>query len=288
MKQLVVLSGKGGTGKTSIVGAFAALADNVALADCDVDAADLHLILDPQVALEHEFLGGLSASNDLEQCSECGRCLELCRFEAISPQFVIDQLACEGCGACADHCPVTSISLTHEIAGRWFESETRFGPLIHARLGIAQENSGKLVSQVKARAVEVCAQRGIETLLVDGPPGIGCPVIASLSGANMLLIISEPSPSGLHDLERVLQLAAHFKLPSAICVNRYDIDERMCEQIEERAVQLGATVVGRVPFDSAITRAQLAARTLPELGESATLEVLRAVYNETMRLLHKE
>ena len=222
MKELVVLSGKGGTGKTSIVGSFAALADKKIMADCDVDAADLHLILNPQTLEENEFWSGQVAEIDESKCTQCGLCSELCRFEAIS-QYKVDTFLCEGCEFCYQVCPADAITMRQNMSGKWYVSKTRYGMLVHAKLGIAQENSGKLVSVVRQKAREIAKERSLEYIITDGPPGIGCPVISSLSGSNKALIVTEPTISGLHDMDRILGLCEHFKIEALVCVNKYDI-----------------------------------------------------------------
>jgi len=209
MKEVVILSGKGGTGKTSIVGSFAAIAKNKVMADCDVDAADLHLLLAPSVKEEKEFRSGQVAVIDEEKCTQCGLCQDVCRFDAIT-DFEVDPISCEGCGFCSHICPVEAISMKESLSGFWFTSNTKYGPLVHARLGIAQENSGKLVALVRQRAKEIAESDGLDYIISDGPPGIGCPVISSLSGANLALLVTEPTLSGIHDLERVLGVCHHF------------------------------------------------------------------------------
>ncbi|MBN2288406.1 MAG: ATP-binding protein [Candidatus Glassbacteria bacterium] len=267
MKELVVISGKGGTGKTSIVASFAALARDKVLADCDVDAADLHLVLNPEVERSEEFKAGKQARVIPDKCAACGRCLELCAFEAVSfdgpgteavaKTCRIDPVACEGCGVCAHFCPAAAIELEEVVAGQWFVSRTRFGPLVHARLGVAEENSGKLVSLVRSQARRLAAEKGLDLVVIDGPPGIGCPVIASITGASLVLVVTEPTLSALHDLERVRQLTGHFGIPTAVCINKYDLNERLSRRIERIAAGLDARVIGKVRYDNAVTRAQL-------------------------------
>ncbi len=256
MREVVVLSGKGGTGKTSVVGAFAALAEQKVLSDCDVDAADLHLLLNPSVKEEHEFWSGKVAVIDRETCTECGLCAEACRFDAIH-DFTVDPIACEGCGLCARICPASAITMKENLAGHWFISETRFGPLVHARLGIAQENSGMLVHLVRRKAKETAEQAGLDLTINDGPPGIGCAVISSLSAASLAFIVTEPSVSGIHDMERVLSVCRHFGVPVQVCINKYDVNEEGTRQIEDYCAGQGIDVVARVPFDTKVTEAQV-------------------------------
>ncbi|MGC8862499.1 MAG: ATP-binding protein, partial [Armatimonadota bacterium] len=241
--ELAVVSGKGGTGKTSLVASFAALAESKVLADCDVDAADLHLVLAPRVIERADFTGGKSARVILENCIGCGKCAEVCRFDAVTfdgppndvvaKTYLIDPLSCEGCGVCAHFCPAQAIEFSPHVSGEYYISETRHGLLVHARLGIAQENSGKLVTLVRREARRVAEERGLDLLIIDGAPGIGCPVIASLAGVDLALIVTEPTVSGMHDLDRVADLAAHFGIPACVCVNKCDINLQMTRRIEK-------------------------------------------------------
>ena len=239
MQEVVVLSGKGGTGKTSIVGSFAALAKSKVLVDCDVDAATLHLLLQPAIREKHEFWSGQVAVIDEEKCTQCGLCQEQCRFAAIK-DFNVDAISCEGCGFCSHICPAEAITMKENMAGHWFISDTRYGSLVHARLGIAQENSGKLVALVRQQARQMAEKKGADYIISDGPPGIGCPVISSLSGANLALLVTEPTLSGIHDLERVLGVCHHFGVPALVCINKYDINEDNTHQIEKLLSQSGS------------------------------------------------
>lgn len=251
MKQLLVISGKGGTGKTTVLGSFAVLAQDKVLADADVDAPNLHLLLQPKTVCEEDYLGVKLAVKDDERCTECGLCEQHCRFGAIT-DLRIDPRRCEGCGVCALVCPVEAISMRDEVTGKIYLSETRHGPLVHARLLAGAEASGKLVTQVRERAKEVAARCGTDLILIDGSPGIGCPVIASLAGVDAALAVTEPTPSGLHDLRRVLQVAAHFGVPAAVCVNKWDINPQLTEEIEQAARGMGTPPLGRIPFDEAV------------------------------------
>jgi MinD superfamily P-loop ATPase len=276
MKEVVVLSGKGGTGKTSIVGSFAVLAKNKVLVDCDVDAADLHLLLQPAIREKHEFWSGQVAFIDREKCTQCGLCQEQCRFAAIR-DFSVDTTACEGCGFCSRICSAEAITMKENMAGHWFISNTRYGPLVHARLGIAQENSGKLVALVRQEARKMAEQEGADYIISDGPPGIGCPVISSLSGANLALLVTEPTLSGIHDLDRVLGVCHHFGVPALVCINKYDINEDNTRQIEKSCLAQGVEVAARIPFDSAVTEAMVAGLPVVEYsqnGVSRQIEVL--------------
>jgi MinD superfamily P-loop ATPase len=278
MKEVVVLSGKGGTGKTSIVGSLAALADDKVLADCDVDAADLHLLLSPSERIRSEFWSGQVAHIDEDQCTECGLCQELCRFNAIK-DFRVDAVSCEGCGFCSHICPVEAITMSERMAGYWFVSDTRYGPLVHARLGIAQENSGKLVAVVRQQAKQIAEERGLDYIISDGPPGIGCPVISSLSGAGLALLVTEPSLSGIHDLERVLGVCYHFGVPAMVCINKYDLNEENARQIEDQCLNQGVKVAGRIPFDNVVTEAIIKGLPIVEYSNgNVTREIERMWY----------
>jgi MinD superfamily P-loop ATPase len=252
MKEVVVLSGKGGTGKTTVVGSFATLAKGKVLTDCDVDAADLHLLLSPSEGQKSEFWSGQVAQINEDKCTQCGLCQELCRFNAIKA-FRVDPISCEGCGFCSLICPVEAISMQENMSGQWFISSTRYGTLVHARLGIAQENSGKLVAVVRQQAKQLAENEGKDLIISDGPPGIGCPVISSLSGASLALLVTEPTLSGMHDLERVLSVCRHFGIPALVCINKYDLNEENAQQIETQCVSQGIDIVGRIPFDNVVT-----------------------------------
>ncbi|MEN8141279.1 MAG: ATP-binding protein [Thermodesulfobacteriota bacterium] len=252
MKEILILSGKGGTGKTSVTGSLAALiTDSKVLADCDVDAADLHLLLAPRVAEEHDFVSGVLPEVAGERCVQCGLCAEQCAYDAITMAGggpLIDPLSCEGCGVCGWFCPEEAITMQDTTCGVWLRSTSKYGPMLHAALHPGEENSGKLVSLVKREARELAEAQGADWLLTDGPPGIGCPVIASLSGADMVLAVTEPSASGLHDLERLLELAAHFKVKTSVCINKWDLNKELSQQIAERCQAQAIPVLARIPF----------------------------------------
>jgi MinD superfamily P-loop ATPase len=263
MKQLTIISGKGGTGKTTITAAFATLARNAVLADCDVDAADLHLILEPDIRHYEIFYGGKVAAIDASRCTQCGICQDICRFDAIHA-FRVDHIACEGCRICTFACPEKAISMQDQLSGHWYISNTRCGPMVHARLGIAEDNSGKLVSVVRQQAKQIAESEHRELVIIDGPPGIGCPVIASITGVDLVLVVTEPTLSGLHDMERVLLTAAHFTIPALVCVNKYDINRENTEKIEARCAALGIAVVGKIPYDRSATAAMLDKKSVVE------------------------
>ena len=279
IREIVIVSGKGGTGKTSLAAAFAALAKNGILCDADVDAADLHLLMQPEVKERTDFMGGSKAVINPDLCTGCGTCRTLCRFDAISDRYEVDPIRCEGCGVCVDFCPEQAIDFPVQRCGEWYISATRFGPMVHARLGIAEENSGRLVSLVRKETRQLAEERGLELILTDGPPGIGCPVIAAIGGATALVIVVEPTVSGIHDMERVVDLAAHFRVPGMVIVNKYDLNVEMAETIEKLAVQRNLVVLGRVPFDPVFTRSMVQGQTLFEYGEETpTRQVVRDIW----------
>ena len=281
MEELIIISGKGGTGKTSLVSAFAALSENKVLCDADVDAADLHLIMAPDVNAHHHFQSGHTAIIDSEKCTQCGTCTELCRFDAISEDFVVDPTACEGCGVCCHFCPENAVEFPLNTCGKWFISETRFGPMVHAALGIAEENSGKLVTMVRQEARKLAEEKGFQLLITDGPPGIGCPVIAAIGGASAVLIVTEPTVSGIHDMQRVVELAAHFKVSAMVSVNKYDLNLKMTENIETYARENGLILAGNIPFDPVFTKAMVQGLTIFEFDAAAeSTKAVRAVWEK--------
>ncbi|MEA3253727.1 MAG: ATP-binding protein [Chloroflexota bacterium] len=277
MKEVVVLSGKGGTGKTSVVASFAALAQNKVLADCDVDAADLHLLLHPRSRRENEFWSGQVAFIDRDKCTECGLCQSLCRFGAIE-NFSVDEVACEGCGFCSHICPVAAIDMKPCMAGQWFISDTNYGALVHARLGIAQENSGKLVTLVRNNARLVAEEQGLDYIISDGPPGIGCPAVASLTGADLALLVTEPTLSGIHDLERVLGVCRYFAIPALVCINKYDLNEENSRRIENYCQVQGIEVVARISFDNAVTEALVRALPVVEYSDNRVAKEIEELW----------
>lgn len=327
MKELVVISGKGGTGKTSIAASLAVLADRCVVADCDVDAADLHLVLAPQIQERHEFLSGHVAIIREEDCTGCGECLGHCRFGAITCRLMttdigsrmhkteytcqvcdycerscsaqidaaieamteaggmarrsvcaIDPLACEGCGVCVRFCPEKAIDFPERLCGEWFVSQTRCGPMIHARLGIAQSNSGKLVSIVRQKAREIAEHYKLDLVIIDGSPGIGCPVIASLTGAGLVLVVTEPTVSGEHDLKRIVGLSRHFGIPLAVCINKWDLNSDVSESIELYCREQSIPVAGRIRYDRIFTHAQVRGRTVVEVGGDSVADEIRELW----------
>ncbi len=286
MKEVVILSGKGGTGKTSIVASFAALARDKVLADCDVDAADLHLLLQPTARRNEEFWSGQVAFIDKEKCTQCGLCQDVCRFGAIK-DYSVDEVSCEGCGLCWRVCPVDAIAMQPCMAGHWFVSDTRHGPLVHARLGIAQENSGKLVTLVRVNARHVAEEQGLDCILSDGPPGIGCPVVASLTGASLALLVTEPTLSGIHDLERVVGLCRYFDIPAMVCINKCDLNGDNSRRIEDYCDAQGIEVAARVPFDNVVTEALVRGLPVVEYSSNEVTQEIANLWQRTRARLDK-
>lgn len=286
MKELVILSGKGGTGKTSLTGAFAALAQNAVFADCDVDAADLHLLLDPQVERCENFFSGYLAVIDEAGCTGCGRCAALCRHDAIAAvdgKYRVRAAGCEGCGVCVRFCPAGVIAFPERRCGEWYVSHTRFGPLVHARLGAAAENSGKLVSLVRREARALAEREGRELVLTDGPPGIGCPVIASVTGADALLAVTEPGVAAIHDLERTVALAKHFGVPVHVAVNRADINPEQTAALVRYAAAETAGFAGQIPWAREFTAAQNEGKSVLEVCTGAIREAITTIWENVWR-----
>jgi MinD superfamily P-loop ATPase len=288
VKQITVLSGKGGTGKTTLVASFAALAKKTVLTDCDVDAPDLHLLLNPQIVQTQEFVGSKVAVIDKEKCIQCGKCKELCRFNAIE-ELSVDPVLCEGCGVCTYICPAKAIKLTERISGYAFISNTKYGPMSHARLNPGEENSGKLVTLVRKNAKRVTENESYRLILNDGPPGIGCPVIASVGGVDMGLVVVEPTLSGFHDMERALGLLNHFKISSLVCINKYDINEENTDRIAEYCASKGVEVVGRIPFDAIVIEAMVAGKTVVEYSpKNRVSQEIEMVWERVLSALNRQ
>ena len=277
VKEITVISGKGGTGKTSLTASFAVLTQHAVLTDCDVDAPDLHMLLKPEILETQEFKASKVAVIDQDTCVQCGKCEEHCRFGAIEKP-VVDPILCEGCGVCVYVCPVAAVELEKRVSGYAFISKTKYGLMSHALLNPGEENSGKLVALVRQNAKMVAEKEKCELIINDGPPGIGCPVIASLGGVDMGLIVTEPTLSGIHDMERALGLLNHFKIPALVCVNKYDINEENTSRIAEFCASNDVEVVGKIPFDPIVTEAMVAGKPIveyaPKSNVSKTIEEL--------------
>ncbi|MHB1294861.1 MAG: ATP-binding protein [Anaerolineae bacterium] len=289
MRQIVVLSGKGGTGKTSLAAALAhrqSLRAPIAMVDADVDASNLELVLSPRVEYEETFIASQKAWIDPAACNGCGACQDACRFDAIAMRrnsgyahtMVADALACEGCAACSYVCPAEAIRMRDAVSGRWFRSETRFGPLLHARLLAGEGNSGKLVTLLRQHAVALATERGIGTILIDGSPGIGCPVISAAIGVDVALLVTEPTASGAHDLERILQTTRHFRVPAMVCINKSDIHPGWRDQIRRFCDAAGVPVAAELPYDEVFVRAMVHARAVTEDPDSSLVPTIDALW----------
>jgi MinD superfamily P-loop ATPase len=262
MKQITIISGKGGTGKTTITAALAAITENKVMADCDVDAADLHLLLNPKILIKEPFMAGKKVEIDHAICTECGYCKEICKFQAIVENYEIDHIACEGCAACYFNCPVKAISLKDNTAGEYYVSDTAYGKMIHAKLNAAEDNSGKLVAKVREEAKKHAKIENADYIIIDGPPGIGCPVNASITGVDLVLIITEPTLSGIHDLERVLELTKHFKVPAKVVINKYDINLENTEHIEAICKKAETDCIEKIPYMEIVVEALVKGKTI--------------------------
>jgi MinD superfamily P-loop ATPase len=287
MKEILVLSGKGGTGKTTISASLAHLAQDCLMADCDVDAPDLHLLLHPQVVEKHKFVSGVKAEIMPDECTACGICMELCAFDAINNDnatFRINNLSCEGCGVCAFFCPEQAIRLNDNECGEWYISSTQCGTMVHASLYPGEENSGKLVTMVKRKAAELGAEKRVKWIIVDGPPGIGCLVIASMSGSDIILAVTEPTVSGLHDLERIYELSIHFKTPIVVCINKWDINMDKSKEIEDWCIEHHIDIMGKVGFSEKIVES-LADGTLVTQHTDKAAEEIKALWGNLQQYI---
>lgn len=279
MKKITIISGKGGTGKTSLTASFAAITRNRAIfVDGDVDAANLSLITGPTSSEKFEFRASRVVDINKEKCEDCGLCFDLCRFAAISGDYVVDPISCEGCGFCYHVCPHDAIRMREELSGLWYISQTPYGILVHARLGIAEENSGKLVTTIRTRGEELAVSGNKEYIIIDGPPGIGCPVIASLTGVDAALIVTEPSVSGIHDLERIVEVCRHFDVPTAVCINRYDLDEERSAVIESYCLNENICIAGKIPYDKIFTEAMIQGLPVVEYDNGQLSAKINAVW----------
>ncbi len=294
MKQVVILSGKGGTGKTSVVAAFADLASQdatIVLADADVDAANLELVLAPTKVEQHDFTVSKVAYIDQDVCTACGRCAEVCRFDAILHEedtYQVDPIGCEGCASCFYQCPEQAIEMQECTSGLWFRSDTRFGALFHAHLYAGQENSGKLVTMVRQQANLWGADHAADYVIADGPPGIGCPVIAACAGAHLALLVVEPTVSGIHDLERILATTQHFRVPAAVLVNKYDINVAQADKIAAFCASQDIPLLGRIPFDTVVTEAMVQGQPVTVTSDGAVSQELQQAWQALREILDDE
>ena len=278
MKEIVVISGKGGTGKTSITSSLAILAGkDVILADCDVDAADMHILMRPDFAEKHEFYSGKTAEIIQDECTKCGKCMQVCRFDAISiidGKYIVDPISCEGCEYCARICPVQTIEMKENLSGHWYRSNIRTGTkMIHAKLGIGSDNSGKLVAQVKKEAKKTAETENKNMVLVDGPPGVACPVVSSLSGADYVLLVTEPTVSGVHDLKRVYELAKKFRIKAGCVINKADLNESKTKQITDFLEKENIELLSVIPYDESFSRAMVEGKAVVEIEGSVKKQI---------------
>ena len=289
MKEIVIISGKGGTGKTVVAASIAALAQNKVMGDCDVDASNLYLLLHPEIKERHDFYAGLIPVLDINKCTNCGLCQEACRYAAISTinnQTTIDLISCEGCGLCAQICPVEAIEMQKNRCGEWFVSETHYGPLVHARLGIAEENSGILVTLVRQNALEVAKKNNLDLIVIDGPPGIGCPLVASLTGTNLALVVTEPTVAGIHDLERVVKVTQHFGVKAVIVINKFDLNLENSAQILKWAQDNKIEIIGRIPFDNIVTKALVKGLPVVEYSDNRVTEEIKNIWQKLESIIN--
>jgi len=283
MKEIVIISGKGGTGKTVIVASIAALAKKKVMGDCDVDASNLYLLLHPEIKEKNDFYAGLIPGIDLEKCTNCGKCQEACRFDAIKTiknRTLVDLTSCEGCGLCALVCPVQAIQMKENHCGEWYISETKYGPLVYARLGIAEENSGKLVTIVRQNAQKIAKKNHLKLIIIDGPPGIGCPLIATLTGANLAVVVTEPSLSGIHDLERVNQVAQHFGIKTVVIINKFDINLENSAKITKWCKDTQVEIIGKIHFDNIITEALVKELPVVEYSDNKAVTEIKNIWQK--------
>lgn len=287
MREILVISGKGGTGKTSLTAAFAHLAADAVICDLDVDAPDLHLLLHPRHKEVHDFHAGYEAEIQPHLCDGCNTCAAMCRFDAVeygTPKPRINPLKCEGCKVCVEFCPTDAISFTPRHCGTWYISHTRMGPMAHAQLFPAQENSGRLVALLRQQAKKLAREQGIRLILSDGPPGIGCPVISALSGVHLAVVVTEPTPSGMHDLARVMDLCGHFQIPVAVIINKCDLSPRIAGEIETQCIQDGHAVVARLPHDSDFVHALVQGRAITEFSSGETVRQIEMAWERILTL----
>lgn len=287
MKELVIISGKGGTGKTCVSASFARLFNNKKiLVDADVDAANLHLIIEPQESQEFSFVSGVKAQINKDKCIECGLCIERCEFDAISDDFVVNKIDCEGCGVCHEFCPEKAITLNDETAGKWFISQTNSGTMIHAKLNIGGENSGLLINQLRKKAKEEAENQNVDLILIDGPPGTGCPATSSITGADHVLIVCEPTQSGFHDMKRAKDLADFLRVPVMVIVNKYDLNTEITDEIEKYTIESNADFMGKVPHDDDFPKAIMNKLAPVEYSHAAGSTELKKIFAKVMEKIN--
>ncbi len=290
MKKILVISGKGGTGKTFLTASLACLPDGKkVLVDCDVDAANLYLLLHPEIKKTEVFMGGYEAEIIQEKCIQCKRCVNICRFEAVrvikrngNEKVFIDSFSCEGCGACSYGCPVSAITLKEKENGKWFISDTRYGPFVFAKLGIAAENSGKLVKKIKEEAYRIGKEKKADYIIIDGPPGIGCPVISSLSGVDLAIIVTEPTLSGISDMQRVMEVAEFFQIETKVVINKYDLNAENTKNIQGICTDRNIEIAGLIPFSAAVPESIVQGIPYPEFAQDEISEKIREVWGKIL------
>jgi len=280
MKQISIISGKGGTGKTVLTASFAALGKNKVMVDCDVDAADLYLLLNGRVKETREFKSGVTARIDKKRCKKCGKCIRICRFNAIDEDFNIDPVSCEGCTICSYVCPADAIKLEENLSGELFISETKYGPFVHAKLGIAEENSGKLVTEVRKVATDIAEREKLNYIIIDGPPGVGCPVIASLTGVNTAVVVTEPTVSGIHDMRRVIEVASHFDLDTKVVINKYDLNLVNTNAIKSECDEKNIEVAGMIPFSKEVSKSIVKSLPFVEYIENDVSKEIKSIWDK--------
>lgn len=288
MKQIVIISGKGGTGKTVLTAAFAALSKNAVFADCDVDAADLHLLLKPVMLQRNEFRSGRTAKINKTACNRCGKCISVCRFAAISRDFTVDAISCEGCGVCAHICPASAVTMEENHSGEWFISRTPYGPMVHAKLGIAEENSGKLVTVVREAAKKIAVDQHRDYVIIDGPPGIGCPVIASLANVDMALIVVEPTLSGMHDMLRVAGVARHFSIEAKIIINKSDINIDNVRELKKICGANDIEILAELPFSEDVSKALVKGMPVVEYCKGGITGEIAALWEKIQSIIRNK
>ncbi len=291
MKEIVIISGKGGTGKTSITASFAVIGkEKVVVADCDVDAADMHLLMKPDFAQREEFFSGELAVINQEDCIQCGKCAEVCRFDAIpfmNNTYVVDELSCEGCGYCARVCPTDAIMNIQQKVGHWYVSDIKTGSkMVHAKLAIGADNSGKLVAQVKNEAKKIAEESNYDYIIVDGSPGVGCPVVSSLSGANYVVLVTEPTVSGIHDLKRVYELVHKFNLKAGCIINKYDLNLDMTEKIKEYLKEEDINHLADIPYSNEFTKAITNGETIVEYDKGELKLIIENTWTKIKNIIH--
>jgi len=289
MKKITVISGKGGTGKTFLTASFASISKNKVIVDCDVDAANLYILLHPDIKKEEVFMGGYEVSINQDKCIKCGKCLTICRFDAVKTvknknnlidKILIDKFSCEGCGACLYGCPVDAIEIKEMENGKWFISDTKYGPFIFAKLNVTSENSGKLVSKIKEEGCKIGEEIKADYVIMDGPPGIGCPVIASLSGVDIAIVVTEPTLSGISDMERVIGVAEFFKVETKVVINKYDINIENTKRIEEICKKREIDVIGYIPFSEKVFESVVQTIPYVEFSNDSITEEIKNIWEK--------